>query len=132
MSSETKAIFFDEREKRWRRTCGVLSVAAVAAALLLSVFAFAVFEGPELPQDSPGANESDALMLPAGRSATGGTLRWPAPHAGGTVSPLRIGFYVSDDATSLRSLKEHHQDLDVLAPALLHATSRDGHVIADS
>jgi cellulose synthase/poly-beta-1,6-N-acetylglucosamine synthase-like glycosyltransferase/peptidoglycan/xylan/chitin deacetylase (PgdA/CDA1 family)/spore germination protein YaaH len=128
MSSETKAIFFDEREKRWRRTCGVLSVAAVAAALLLSVFAFAVFEGPDLPQDSPRANDPDALMLPAGRSSTGGALRWPAPHAGGTVSPLRIGFYVSDDATSLRSLKEHHQDLDVVAPALLHATSRDGHV----
>jgi peptidoglycan-N-acetylglucosamine deacetylase len=128
MSSETKAIFFDEREKRWRRTRGILTVATVAAGLLLSVFAFAVFEGPELPRDSTGASRSGALTLFADRRSAGGTLRWPAPHAGGPVSPLRIGFYVSDDATSLRSLKDHHQDLDVLAPALLHAISRDGHV----
>ncbi|HSD11252.1 MAG TPA: glycosyltransferase [Candidatus Binatia bacterium] len=130
MSSETKAIFFDERERRWRRTRGVLSVAAAVAAALLSVFAFALFEGPELPQDSAGGNRSSALTLFADRSSTGGPLRWPASHAQGDASPLRIGFYVSDDATSLRSLKEHHRDLDVLAPALLHAISPDGHVSA--
>ena len=80
MSSETEAIFFDEREKRWRRARGILTVATVTAGLLLSVFAFAVFEGPVLPRDSTGASRSGALTLFAGRRSAGGTLRWPAPN----------------------------------------------------
>ena len=102
MSSETKAIFFDEREKRWRRTRGILYVATIVAALLLAVFGFAVFEGPELPQDTAGGSHSGALTLFAGRGSVGGTSRWPVARTGSPESPLRIGFYVSDDATSLR------------------------------
>jgi cellulose synthase/poly-beta-1,6-N-acetylglucosamine synthase-like glycosyltransferase/peptidoglycan/xylan/chitin deacetylase (PgdA/CDA1 family)/spore germination protein YaaH len=128
MNSDTKAIFFDEREGRWRRTRRVLSVAAVIAAALLSLFAFALFDGPELPQSSSGSGHASALALFADPGRRGGPVRWTASQASGTASPLRIGFYVSDDASSLRSLKEHHRDLDVLAPALLHAVSHDGRI----
>lgn len=126
MTSETKAIFFDEREERWRWTRGVLSVVGVVAAVLLSVFIFAILEGPELPQGPDSASRAGTLALVAGRSFAGGTLHWPPRDADGKRAPLRIAFYVSDDAASLRSLKEHHRDFDVVAPVLLHAVSSDG------
>jgi cellulose synthase/poly-beta-1,6-N-acetylglucosamine synthase-like glycosyltransferase/peptidoglycan/xylan/chitin deacetylase (PgdA/CDA1 family)/spore germination protein YaaH len=118
-----QAIFFDERERRWRRTRGVLAIVALGGALLLSVFTFAVFEGPDLPRDFSPAGRSEALTLFSGSNPR---LSWTRDAAGGKRQPLRVGFYVADDAASLRSLKEHHRELDVLAPVLLHAVSADG------
>ncbi len=122
-----KAIFFDERERRWRRARGVLAVVAAVAAALLTIFAFAVFEGPELPPDGATVRQ-DALTMLAGGSSTGAPLKWLSRERGasGKDAPLRLGFYVPDDPSSLRSLKEHHAQIDVLAPVLLHAVGKDG------
>jgi peptidoglycan-N-acetylglucosamine deacetylase len=124
-----KAIFFDERERRWRRTRGVLALVALVATALLSVFTFAVFEGPELPIGSPDDHHSGAATLLSGSNSSGAPLRWLSrDRSRDETTPLRLGFYVAEDAASLRSLQSHHGDVDVLAPTLLHATSPEGHV----
>jgi spore germination protein YaaH len=125
-----KAIFFDEREVRWRRTRRVLSIVAAAASTLLAVFAFAVFEGPELPPESSPAVHDDALSPVSATISIGASLERLSRERGasGRSAPLRIAFYVPDDPSSLRSLREHHAEMDVLAPVLLHAVATDGRV----
>ena len=128
MTGETKAIFFDERERRWRRTRGVLATLGMLAAALLSVFAFAVFEGPELPAGAPDDGNGVAGLL-SGSNSSGAPLKWLSRERGpGNTAPLRLGFFVAEDPASLRSLQSHHHDLDVVAPTLLHARSADGHL----
>ncbi len=125
-----KAIFFDEREERWRRARRVLGVVTVLATALLAVFAYAVFEGPELPPETSPAVSDDALPLLAGANSVGASLKRLSRDRGaaGKSAPLRLGFYVPDDPSSLRSLREHHAQIDVLAPVLLHAVSKEGRV----
>jgi len=124
-----KAIFFDERERRWRRARGVLAAVAVVAAALLSIFTFTVFEGPELPAGNADTERPGAATVLSASNASGAPLRWLSRDRGTDKdTPLRLAFYVADDAASLRSLQAHHGDLDVLAPALLHAVSVDGHL----
>jgi cellulose synthase/poly-beta-1,6-N-acetylglucosamine synthase-like glycosyltransferase/peptidoglycan/xylan/chitin deacetylase (PgdA/CDA1 family)/spore germination protein YaaH len=123
-----KAIFFDEREQRWRRTRNVLAIVAAFASALLAIFAFAVFEGPELPPEPATTSHDDGLAVVAGGSSVGAPLKWLSHERGlsGKNAPLRLGFYLPDDPSSLRSLKEHHSQIDVLAPVLLHAVGRNG------
>src|SRR5207237_455689 len=70
-------IFFDERERRWRRARGVLALAAMLATALLSIFAFAVFEGPELPAGGPEGDRAGACGLFAGKHSRGAPVDWP-------------------------------------------------------
>ena len=77
-----KAIFFDEREQRWRRTRNILTIVAAFAAALLAIFAFAVFEGPELPPEVATTGHDDGLAVVAGGSTVGAPLKWLSRERG--------------------------------------------------
>lgn len=129
--SPSKAIFFDERERRWRRARRVLVAAALAASVLLAVFFTTMFEGPDFAGDgarSASANAATEVNWFGRAARASKLLPWKADTglAATKGELLRIGFYVPDDPESLRALREHHRDLDVVVPALLHATSADG------
>jgi peptidoglycan-N-acetylglucosamine deacetylase len=128
MSVDSKAIFFDERERRWRRTRWVLAIVTAAVVVLLSFFVFAVLDGPDLPRE--GSSERPDVLALFAPAAGAVSPRWQGADGArlGTEGPLRVGFYVPDDVASLRSLREHHADLDVVAPTLLHAVSPDGRI----
>jgi cellulose synthase/poly-beta-1,6-N-acetylglucosamine synthase-like glycosyltransferase/peptidoglycan/xylan/chitin deacetylase (PgdA/CDA1 family)/spore germination protein YaaH len=126
--SPTKAIFFDERERRWRKTRRFLVLAAVFAFAVLAVFFTAMFDGPDLPRDGEPAKPSIDLNWFGRSSAPSKLVPWGADVgvASANGAPVRMAFYVPDDPGSLRALREHHQDIDIVVPARLHATGGDG------
>ncbi len=91
---------------------------------------------PELPDILRGATRPglhSVRLHPKAKSVRPGRKRKVA--ALGKIpqdyDPLRAAFYVSDDPTSLASLKIHYHDIDLLIPEGLHAVSRDGRLDAD-
>ncbi len=130
---ERKPIFYDERQRRWRRTRRVLEISGGVLTLILFLFFFSLLGKPDLP----------ALLLPDTRPAKHAVRQKrpvkPPPARPGrkrrvaalgkvpeSYNPLRAAFYVSWDATSLASLQLHYRDLDLLIPEALHAVSPDG------
>ncbi len=129
---ERKPIFYDERQRRWWMTRRVLEVSGGVFTLLLVSFFFSVVTKVDLP----------TLLLPAVRP----TLHAVRPKPGKSLparqgrrkrvaalgkvpekyDPIRAAFYVSDDSTSLASLREHYREIDLLIPEELHAVSPDG------
>jgi len=130
--SPTKAIFFDERERRWRRARRFLIVAAAVAVVVLAVFFTTMFDGPDFPRDGTESTAANQVTW-FGRSTRPSKLLPWKPDTGLSSTkgePLRVGFYVADDPASLRALREHHREIDVVVPALLHATTAEGTMTA--
>ena len=130
---ERKPIFYDEQQRRWRRTRRALEISSGVFTLLLFVFFFTILRKPDLPQ----------LLLPETRPALHAVRekRRPKPPparpgrkrrvaALGKIpehyDPLRAAFYVSWDPNSLPSLQQHYREIDLLIPEALHAVSTDG------
>jgi len=131
---ERKPIFYDEERRRWRRTRLVLEVTGGLFTLLLVVFFVNVVRKPELPDVLRAATRPGLRSVHLKtKSARPGRKRKIA--ALGKIpqdyGPLRAAFYVSDDPTSLASLKLHYHDIDLLIPEGLHAVSADGRLDAD-
>jgi peptidoglycan-N-acetylglucosamine deacetylase len=132
---ERKPIFYDEERRRWRRTRLALEITGGLFALVLVVFLLNVGRNPELPEIlRPGGHPSlrairgvQRVRPVRGRHRKVAALGKEPQN----YDPLRVGFYVSDDYTSLASLQLHYRDLDLLVPDLLHATSADGSLDAD-
>jgi len=134
-----KPIFYDEQQRRWRRTRRLLEFGGGAFTLLLIAFSVSVLSKPELPK----------LLLPAAHPALHAlrvkpTAKKTAPRRPGrkrrvaalgrvpeSYDPLQAAFYVSWDSTSFNALQLHYRDLDVLMPELLHAVSPDGRLMID-
>lgn len=130
---ERKPIFYDEQQRRWRRTRVALEIGGGIFTLLLLVFVLSVARVPDLP----------SLLLPEARPGLHAVrerhVAKPPPRRAGrrrrvaalgkipqNYDPLRAAFYVSWDPTSLVSLQQHHRQIDVLIPEALHAISPDG------
>jgi peptidoglycan-N-acetylglucosamine deacetylase len=133
---ERKPIFYDEQRRRWRRTRRILEITGGFFTLLLLIFLVNVVRKPELPDilrgaTRPGLHSIRSHAKP--KSVRPGRKRKIA--ALGKIpenyDPLRAAFYVSDDPTSLASLKLHYHDIDLLIPEGLHAVSGDGRLDAD-
>jgi len=133
--AQPSPIFFDDRQRRWRRTRRLLEIGGGILLILLTTFFVGMLRQPELP----------TLLLPEVKPALHAVRekrRRPKlpPRSGrkkriaslGRIpegyDPLRAAFYVPWDSTSLASLKLHYRDLDVLMPEMLHAITPDGAV----
>jgi peptidoglycan-N-acetylglucosamine deacetylase len=128
-----KPIFYDLKQRRWRRTRRILEIGGALATLLVVFFFITVTRRPYLPE----------LLLPETRPALHAIhakLRHHRPVArrerrrkvaalGKTprgYDPLRAAFFVSWDSASLAALQLHFRELDLLIPEALHAVSADG------
>ncbi len=137
--SERKPVFYDEEQRRWRRTRRVLELAGVLFTVVLVTFFITIAQRVDLP----------GLLLPSGRTGLHAVLasaksKQPPRRRGrirrvaalGQVpakyDPLRVAFYVSWDPNSLASLKLHYRDIDLLVPEQLHAVSADGQLDLES
>jgi cellulose synthase/poly-beta-1,6-N-acetylglucosamine synthase-like glycosyltransferase/spore germination protein YaaH/peptidoglycan/xylan/chitin deacetylase (PgdA/CDA1 family) len=127
-------VFHDPSGRRARRTgqAGglLLSLLAAIVAAFLATLALA----PHLPTvqlRDPRVLQS--LHQETARHVRGKPLRRVIrrPNAPGTnkaIKPLTVGFYVSWDRESLASLKEHVDNLDVVAPQWVTVTDAKGDV----
>jgi cellulose synthase/poly-beta-1,6-N-acetylglucosamine synthase-like glycosyltransferase/peptidoglycan/xylan/chitin deacetylase (PgdA/CDA1 family)/spore germination protein YaaH len=129
---ERKPIFYDQERRRWRRTRRMLEITGGFFTLVLVVFLVNVFRNPELPDILQAATHFGLHTVPSktkikpparGRKRKVAALgKIPQSY-----DPLRIGFYVGTESSSLASLQFHYHDLDLLVDAeALHAFSPDG------
>ncbi len=136
---ERKPIFYDELQRRWRRTRRALEATGALFALLLLIFSASIFIKADLPEllkieTRPGVHAATSKRK--AKPATVRTGRRTRIAALGKVpenyDPLRAAFYVSWDPTSFASLQQHYRDLDLLIPEALHAYFADGRLIMES
>jgi peptidoglycan-N-acetylglucosamine deacetylase len=133
---EGKPIFYDQEQRRWRRTRLVLEVGGALFTLVLVIFLLNVVRNPELPDllrpdTHAGLHavrfRTKSKPLRPGRKRRVAALGYIPQN----YDPLRAAFYVKYDSTSLASLQAHYHDLDLLIPEALHAVSSDGRLVAD-
>ena len=132
---DRKPVFYDEQQRRWRRTRRALDLSGVVGTVLLITFLVSVMLTVDLrgflqPERKPG--------LHAVKSTTSHPVKPKLVRAGrkrrvaalGKVpdnyEPLQAAFYVSWDPTSLASLQQNYRHLDLLIPESLHAFSAQG------
>jgi cellulose synthase/poly-beta-1,6-N-acetylglucosamine synthase-like glycosyltransferase/spore germination protein YaaH/peptidoglycan/xylan/chitin deacetylase (PgdA/CDA1 family) len=128
-----KPIFYDQKQRRWRRTRRTLEISGTLLTLLVVFFFITVARRPALPE----------LLLPETRPALHAIRAKQLRHRpvvrrerkrkvaalGKTpvgYDPLRAAFYVSWDSASLAALEQHYRDLDLLIPEELHVISASG------
>src|SRR5215471_13278495 len=151
----TPPIFYDPRQRRWRRfTRTVQSIAAVGsciiAVLLASVLINPVLPSLGLPpihalphvhhlvppQPKPISNRSERRFQRAKQRLTKHLAKArlpatsPVPAAPHGLSAF-IGYYVNWDDTSFTSLKQNLAYIDQLMPEWLHLASTDGTLAID-
>jgi cellulose synthase/poly-beta-1,6-N-acetylglucosamine synthase-like glycosyltransferase/peptidoglycan/xylan/chitin deacetylase (PgdA/CDA1 family)/spore germination protein YaaH len=134
---ERGPIFYDAERVRWRRTRRIMEISGVLLTLLLAYFFVTVAVSVELPVGwLPNTRPIYRAFHPKSKPKTVSTREGRRRRLAnlGTVpasyDPLRVGFYVSDDSTSLASLKRHYKDLDLLVPDQLHAVDPEGALTA--
>lgn len=129
---ERGPIFYDAQRARWRRTRRVLEITGVALTLLLAYFFVTVVASVELPggllPDIKPAFHALKLAKKKAPVVREGRKRRVANigKVPQSYDPLRAAFYVSWDANSLASLKQHYKDIDLLIPEQLHGVTPDG------
>jgi cellulose synthase/poly-beta-1,6-N-acetylglucosamine synthase-like glycosyltransferase/spore germination protein YaaH/peptidoglycan/xylan/chitin deacetylase (PgdA/CDA1 family) len=128
-----KPIFYDERQRRWRRTRRALEITGAFFTLLVITFFVSIVLKPQLPEMLPRESRPTRHAIPSRRQGKpqvfrAGRKRRVAAlgQAPSNYDPLRAAFYVSWDPTSLASLQQHYREIDVLIPEMLHAVSSDG------
>jgi len=130
-----KPIFYDERQRRWRRTRRALEISGSLFTLLLVTFSISVIRKPNLPElllpeSRPGLHAVREKQKRPGKPVVVRPGRRRRVAALGKVpqkyDPLRAAFYVSWDAASFASLQKHYRDIDLLVPELLHGVWPDG------
>jgi cellulose synthase/poly-beta-1,6-N-acetylglucosamine synthase-like glycosyltransferase/spore germination protein YaaH/peptidoglycan/xylan/chitin deacetylase (PgdA/CDA1 family) len=128
-----KPIFYDEQQRRWRRTRHTLEISGALFTLLIVTFFVSIVHTTNLPalllvDTHPALHairsklRSKPPVVRQGRKPKVAALGKVPEH----YDPLRAAFYVSWDSTSLASLQQHHHDIDLLIPEALHAVSSDG------
>ena len=124
-----KQIFYDPQRKRWRRLRRIFDTSALVLTLVLAGFIFDILRTQHLPElllPTPHHNYKalrDRPLVPrtrAPRPARRQTDRKPSEIPFNSGEGLRAAFYVTDDATSYSSLKEHIHQIDLLFPQWLH------------
>jgi cellulose synthase/poly-beta-1,6-N-acetylglucosamine synthase-like glycosyltransferase/peptidoglycan/xylan/chitin deacetylase (PgdA/CDA1 family)/spore germination protein YaaH len=137
--ADLKPVFFDQRRTRWRRTRRALEVLGASLIVVLFAFLWNVSQRPDLPglmlPDSRPALHAIRVRKakpPVGRRAGRLGRVLPRHAAQGPADPLRMAFYVSWDPASFASLRQHHEDIDLLVPEALHITTADGRVQAET
>lgn len=130
----TTPVFFDPARKRWRRIRVVFDALGIAITVVVVVFLFSVVRLGRLPD----------LLLPeqhrpyralreherASRKEAKHTSRRKKKSAPGapaaTGDGLRAAYYVIWDAGSLTTLRQYHEQIDLLFPEWLHVITPDG------
>ena len=123
-----RQIFFDPQRKRWKRLRRILDIAALIFTVVVAIFIFNVMRAQHLPElliSTPKHNykalrdpKSDQLRAekaherPARRKSNRKASEIPLNSGEG----LRAAWYVTDDAASYSSFKEHVHQLDMLFP----------------
>jgi cellulose synthase/poly-beta-1,6-N-acetylglucosamine synthase-like glycosyltransferase/peptidoglycan/xylan/chitin deacetylase (PgdA/CDA1 family)/spore germination protein YaaH len=137
-----RQIFFDPQRKRWKRLRRILDIAALIFTVVVAIFIFNVMRAQHLPElliSTPKHNykalrdpKSDQLRAekaherPARRKSNRKASEIPLNSGEG----LRAAWYVTDDAASYSSFKEHVHQLDMLFPEWLHVSEPDGALVA--
>jgi spore germination protein YaaH len=131
-----KAVAHDPGRRRWKRLRRIFHVLAIAITLLVAFFIVAVIRGEPLFRLLFNKVSHHALNQKGGRHAP---LR-PASHRKTQSAPsqvrlnsgesIRAAFYVTWDAASFPSLREHLPQLDLLFPEWLHVVTPDGRLQA--
>ncbi|MGC2285271.1 MAG: glycosyltransferase [Candidatus Acidiferrum sp.] len=129
---ERGPIFYDAQRARWRRTRRVMEISGALLTLLLAYFFVSIVASVELPGGllpdiKPAfhalkARKRKPVFVREGRKRRVANIG-KVPES---YDPLRAAFYVSWDANSLASLKQHYKDLDLLIPEQLHGVTPDG------
>lgn len=129
-----KPVFYDEQQRRWRRTRRALDLSGVVGTFLLITFLVSVLLTVDLrgflqPERKPGLHAVKSTghaarlqLVRHGRKRRVAALG-KVPE---NYEPIQAAFYVSWDPTSLASLQQNYRHLDLLIPELLHAVSPEG------
>jgi cellulose synthase/poly-beta-1,6-N-acetylglucosamine synthase-like glycosyltransferase/peptidoglycan/xylan/chitin deacetylase (PgdA/CDA1 family)/spore germination protein YaaH len=134
-----RQIFYDPQRKRWKRLRRVLDAVAVVTTLVVAGFIFNTLRRQALPElllPTPRhnfkaldyrAHDRTPLLKNArpGQAARRKTTRKPSDIPFNTGEGLRAAFYVTYDATSYSSFKEHVHEIDMLFPEWLHVDGAD-------
>ncbi len=129
---ERGPIFYDAERARWRRTRRVIEITGALLTLLLAYFFVSIIASVELPggllpnikpafHALKSRKKKPPLVREGRKRRVANIGKIPLSY-----DPLRAAFYVSWDANSLASLKQHYKDLDLLIPEQLHGVTPDG------
>ena len=137
-----RQIFFDPQRKRWKRLRRIFDIAALAFTVVVAIFIFNVMRAQQLPElllSTPKHNykalkDRQSDLLRAGKAHDRPARRKSNKKASeitlNSGEGLRAAWYVTDDAASYSSLKEHIHQLDMLFPEWLHISEPDGTLVA--
>jgi cellulose synthase/poly-beta-1,6-N-acetylglucosamine synthase-like glycosyltransferase/spore germination protein YaaH/peptidoglycan/xylan/chitin deacetylase (PgdA/CDA1 family) len=132
-----KPIFYDPQRKRWGRLRVVLSVLGALITGLVLFFVVSVFLRTDpLPQlGMPGmkrnlraVKERESHRKTGAKGTHRKTEASPSQVVLNTDEGIRAAYYVTWDAASFVSLKEHYPQIDLLFPEWLHVLSADGNL----
>lgn len=134
-----KQVFYDPRQARWKRLRRIFDAVGIALSLLVIFFVYTAVRSEPLPQvllpdlkrpykalnekEKEKAREHRAKLTRRGhrKSKTA-----PSQVALNAEEGIRAAFYVSWDAASFASLREHAHQIDLLYPEWLHVLTHDG------
>ena len=128
----TSPVFHDPSGRRAKAVGGLIGLLLAGVLLAVGLFVANFALSPKLPR----IDFSDPLALTAlqvGHHAAVKEKAWKPIHAprnikGQRVRPLSVGFYVSWDEESRQSLRDHVNQLDVVAPQWVQLAGGDGRV----
>ncbi|HUS20366.1 MAG TPA: glycosyltransferase [Terriglobales bacterium] len=130
----SQPVFYDPDRKRWKRLRVALDVVGVAITFVVIVFLVSVVQSDTLPTllQNETRRPYRAVKEEPKRKATTRKSRKavgkPVKTAGISGEGLRAAYYVTWDAGAFSSLREYHQQIDLLFPEWLHMTSVTGKI----
>ncbi len=134
-----KPVFYDPRQARWKRLRRLFDVLGVIVIFLTCFFAYQALRDDQLPElilpaqkkafhslkENERAKAREKRLLALRRSHRKSN-KSPSQVQLNTEEGIRAAFYVSWDAASFSSLREHAHQIDLLYPEWLHVLSGDG------
>src|SRR5215813_1460965 len=135
-------VFYDPRQARWKRLRPFFDLLGAAVGLLILFFGYKVMLGPDpLPEMLLPVQKKPFRALKENERERAKEKRRQAikrSHRKSKNAPsqvklnaeegIRAAFYVSWDAASFSSLREHAGQIDLLYPEWLHVLTADGHI----
>src|SRR6185295_14119146 len=133
-------VFYDPRQARWKRLRPFLDLLGAAVGLLILFFGYKVMVGSDpLPEMLLPVQKKPFRALKDNERERAKEKRRQAvkrSHRKSKSAPsqvklnaeegIRAAFYVSWDAASFSSLREHAAQIDLLYPEWLHVLTHDG------
>jgi len=137
-------VFYDPRQARWKRLRPFFDLLGAAVGLLILFFGYKVMLGSDpLPEMLLPVQKKSFRALKENereRAKEKRRLAIKRSHRRSKAAPsqvklnveegIRAAFYVSWDAASFSSLREHAAQIDLLYPEWLHVLSPDGNLQA--